>query len=159
MLSTSLSKDLYQTFLRPRAEDRELMIVARVTAVACSSVGALIAILLPTVISALTIFYTLLTAALLLPLVAGLYTARVTARAAMATMLASVAITFALEIITQATEGWGLPPAVFALLRSWREMWEATAGRWGIPPSIWGMAAGAAVMLAASAAARPNESR
>ena len=44
--------------------------------------GAVLGILFETVISALTIFYTMLSAALLLPLLAGLYTKRVNARAA-----------------------------------------------------------------------------
>jgi len=127
MLTTSLGRDLYQAYLRPQADDRQLMRVTRGTAVACGVTGALIGTLLPTVISALTIFYTLLTAALLLPLVAGLYSARVSGRAALATMIVSVAVTFANEI---ATHGRGL---------------------WSIPSSILGMAASALVMLLVTA--------
>lgn len=125
MLTTSLSKDLYQSWLRPSAGDRQLMRVARVTAVACGAVGALLAVWLPTVIAALTIFYSLLTAALLLPVVAGLYSARVTARAAMATMIVSVAVTFAVHAATKG-KGYGL-----------------------MPPVIFGVAVGAVLMLAA----------
>ena len=127
MLSTSLSKDLYQPFIRPQSDDRRLMQVARGTAVACGTLAALLGIWLPTVILALKIFYSLLTAALLLPLLAGLYSKRVTARAATATMLVSVAVTFGLEVATQGR------------------------GPWGLPPSVWGVAAGAVVMLVVSA--------
>ncbi len=131
MLSTSLAKDLYQTFIKPEAADREIMTMVRVSAAACGLAGALFAILLPTVITALTIFYTLLTAALLLPIVAGLFFTRVTARAAMTAMLVSVAVTFTVERVT------------------------AGQGKWGVPSLILGLSAGAVVMLTV-ALARKN---
>jgi SSS family solute:Na+ symporter len=124
MLTTSLSRDLYQTYFRPDAGDRQLMRVTRRTAVACGAIGSGIGMLIPTVISALTIFYTLLTAALFFPVLAGLYTRRVSGPAALATMMVSVAVTFACEI---GTRGHGL---------------------WTLPSSILGMAAGALVMAA-----------
>ena len=111
MLSTSLTKDLYQTFLNPAADDRQLLRVARVNAVLCGALGALVGALLPGVISALTIFYTLLAAALLLPLLAGLYTRRVQADAALAALIVSVVCTFALERLTGG-QGWRGVPSV-----------------------------------------------
>lgn len=126
MLSTSLSKDFYQTFINPQADDHRLMYVARTTAIVCGVLGAGLGILLETVIQALTIFYTLMSAALFLPLVAGLYTKRVTARAAMATMLASVAVTLAIDRLT------------------------GGQGQWGVPSLIWGALVGLAVMVAVS---------
>jgi SSS family solute:Na+ symporter len=123
MLSTALSRDLYQSFVDPKVENRRLMIIARISAVACGLIGGLLAILLETVISALTIFYTLLTAALFLPLIAGLYTRRVSAGAASGTMIASVVITFALDRMT------------------------GGVGQWGIPSLIWGMLGGMIVMI------------
>jgi SSS family solute:Na+ symporter len=84
--------------------------------------------LLPTVISALTIFYTLLTAALFLPLIAGLYSTRVTSRGAIAAMLTSVAIVVASELMTKG-QGW-----------------------WNIPGPVFGFAAGALVMLTVTVA-------
>lgn len=116
MLSTSLAKDLYQTFLNPAADDRRLMRVARTAAVACGLLGAALGIVFESVISALTIFYTLLSAALLLPLVAGLYTRRVTARAATAAMLVSVAATFALEVWTNKKGPGGVPSLIAGTL-------------------------------------------
>jgi SSS family solute:Na+ symporter len=116
MLSTSLSKDLYQTFVHPEADDRRLMFVVRVTAVVCGVIGAGLSLLFETVISALTIFYTLLSAALLLPLVAGLYLKKVTARAATAAMLISVAVTFAAEKMTGGQGYLNLPPLVLGTL-------------------------------------------
>ncbi len=114
MLSTSLSKDLYQTFINPEADDKRLMNVARIAAVVCGVLGGLLGILLETVISALTIFYTLLTAALLLPLIAGLYLKQVTTRAARASIIASVLVTFALERMTSGQGHW--PPLIWGTL-------------------------------------------
>lgn len=129
MLTTSLSKDLYKTFLRPEADDRRLLRVARGTAIVCGALGAGLAIWFGSVIAALRIFYTLLSAALLLPLLAGLYTRRVTARAALATMIVSVVVTLALERLTAGRGVWGVPSLLWAAgaglvvmtLVSWRE--------------------------------------
>ncbi len=122
MLNTSLSKDFYKSFLNPAADDQQLLRVARFTAIGCGALGGLTAIVLADVISALTIFYTLLSAALVLPLLAGLYTQRVTANAALAALLVSVIITFVLE------------------------QWTNKQGWHGVPSLLWGTAVGAVVM-------------
>jgi SSS family solute:Na+ symporter len=122
MLSTSLSKDLYKTFLNPEADDRRLMRVVRRVAIGCGVMGGLLAAVLPDVISALTIFYTLLSAALFLPLIAGLYSTTVSARGALIAMSVSVAGTLTVDRLTQG------------------------AGYLGVPALIFGIAAGAVVM-------------
>src|SRR5207244_1718094 len=78
MLSSSLSVDLYKTFLRPRASDRDLLLAGRLAAVAGAFFGVLFAIALPSTISALQIFYTLMAVALSAPLLIGLYSRRPT---------------------------------------------------------------------------------
>lgn len=115
MLSTSLSKDLYKTFFKPDADDKQLMLVTRTTAVVCGAIGGLLGIILPGVISALTIFYTLLSAALLLPLVAGLYSTRVSSRAAIATMMSSVIATFTIDRLTAGQGKWGVPSLILGV--------------------------------------------
>jgi SSS family solute:Na+ symporter len=127
MLTTSLSRDLYQAYIRPHAGERQLMRITRGTAVACGAIGALIGTLLPTVISALTVFYTMLTAALFLPVVVGVYSVRVSDSGALMSMIVSVAVTFAVET---ASQGHGL---------------------WSIPSLIVGVASGAVVMAAVTA--------
>ncbi|MBK9708541.1 MAG: sodium:solute symporter family protein [Acidobacteria bacterium] len=126
MLSTSLTRDLYLTFINPAADDRKLMKVVRISALACGLLGAILASVLPTVISALTIFYTLLSAALLLPMLAGLYLERISARAALTSIIFSVSTTFLLE---KSTSGHGLL---------------------NIPSLLCGIIAGAAAMIAVS---------
>jgi solute:Na+ symporter, SSS family len=127
MLSTSVVRDLYQLRIEPAADDRHLMRATRVVAILCGLGGALLAISLDTVVSALTIFYTLLTAALLLPIVAGLYLPCVNARIALLSIFTSTGLTLILELVNRA--GW--------------------AGSQGVPatPLLWGVLAGGAVML------------
>jgi SSS family solute:Na+ symporter len=93
MLSSSLSVDLYKTFLKPRATDRELLRVGRITAITGACFGIALAIELPTVISALQIFYTLMATALTAPLVVGLYFRQPTAARAIVAIVTSVALT------------------------------------------------------------------
>jgi SSS family solute:Na+ symporter len=116
MLTTSLGKDLYKTFIRPDADDRSLLRVSRLTAIGCGAIGAGLAIWFGSVIKALTIFYTLLSAALLLPLVFGLYSRRVTARSAIAATLVSIAVTFVLEYLTDKKGYEGLPSLIWGTL-------------------------------------------
>ncbi|MGH9766863.1 MAG: sodium:solute symporter family protein [Blastocatellia bacterium] len=116
MLTTSLSKDLYKTFIRPDADDKSLLRVARLTSVGCGVIGAGLAIWFGSVIAALKIFYTLLAAALLLPLVSGLYSRRVTSRAAIAATLVSVTTTFALERLTNGQGYSELPSLIWGTL-------------------------------------------
>jgi SSS family solute:Na+ symporter len=93
MLSSSLSVDLYKTFLKPGAADRELLVIGRVTAVAGAGVGVALAMVLPSIITALQIFYTLMAVALSAPLIVGLYSRRPTAARAVVSIVTSVALT------------------------------------------------------------------
>ena len=73
MLSTSSSQDLYRRFLAPEAERRPHPAGrAAGSAVAAGVAGLAMALVLPTVVDALKIFYSLLTVALFVPVVAGL---------------------------------------------------------------------------------------
>ena len=93
MLSSSLSVDLYKTFLRPSASDRDLLRAGRIAAVAGAGGGILLAIALPSIIAALQIFYTLMAVALSAPLIVGLYSRRPTAARALVAIVFSVGIT------------------------------------------------------------------
>ena len=92
MLSSSLSVDLYKTFLRHAASGRDLLFVGRMTAVIGAFFGILLAIALPSIISALQIFYTLMAVALSAPLIVGLYFRRPTAARAIVAIVSSVSI-------------------------------------------------------------------
>jgi len=124
MLSTSLSKDLYKSYLNPAATDEQLMRIAKSSAIACGVAGAVLGSFLPTVISALKIFYTLLAAAVTLPLIAGLYTQTVRARSAIVSMLVSVAVTFALELISEGRGIRGVPSLIVGVAAGAIVMWS-----------------------------------
>lgn len=124
MLSTSLSEDLYRRFLRPDARDRDVLRVARGAAVAGGTLGVLLAILLPTVIGSLSIFYSLLGVSLLVPVVAGLHVRRAGVPEALGAIAGGVLLALALRLMGVATTGaanaytWGLvgSAVVFAVV-------------------------------------------
>ena len=95
MLSSSLSIDLYKSFLRPEASPKRLLRVSRLAAIAGAAFAILLAIVLPSIISALEIFYGLMAVALFVPTIAGLYSTRPGARTAMWSVVGSVLATVA----------------------------------------------------------------
>jgi SSS family solute:Na+ symporter len=96
MLSTSLSRDLFQALLRPQATDAELLRVGRLAAVAGGALSVGLTLLLPSVAAALKLFYGVMTAALFVPLVVGLLSRRPGARHARAAIAASILSTVGL---------------------------------------------------------------
>jgi SSS family solute:Na+ symporter len=116
MLSTSLSRDLYRGFVNPRASDTRVLLVARWAAVAGGTLGVLLAVVFSTVIGALSIFYTVLSVSLFVPIVAGLYVRRTGTPEALAAIGAGIAALAAAQL---GTGGRGLgpfPPVVVGLL-------------------------------------------
>jgi SSS family solute:Na+ symporter len=90
MLSTSLSKDLYKRFVNPAADDRRVLLVARLAAIAGGLGGVILAIQLETVIAALGIFYSLLSVSLFVPVLGGLFVRRAGPPEALASMAAGI---------------------------------------------------------------------
>ena len=107
MLSTSLSKDLYKRFVNPEADDRRVLLVARLAALAGGAAGVLLAIMLETVIGALSIFYSLLGVALFVPIIGGLYTRRAGSPEALTSISAGIG-TLLLVTYTTGGQGFGL---------------------------------------------------
>jgi SSS family solute:Na+ symporter len=106
MLSTSLSQDLYKRMVNPAATDAQVLKVARAAAVGGGALGVLFAAALsPTVIDALSIFYTLLGVCLFVPILGGLYVKRVGTPEVLAAIAAGVALMLATHL---ATGGRGL---------------------------------------------------
>ena len=92
--------------------------VARVSAVVAAVAGLGMALVLPTVVDALKIFYSLLTVALFVPLVAGLSWPRATSRAAMASIAVATPLSLAVHVLTAGHGVDGVPPVVLGLLVS-----------------------------------------
>jgi SSS family solute:Na+ symporter len=109
MLSTSLAEDIYKRFVRPDASDRDVLRVARFAAVAGGAGGIGLALLLPSVIGSLSIFYTLLSVSLFVPVVAGLLTRRPGTPAALAAMAGGVGGVLAVRFGWLPAAGWVTP--------------------------------------------------
>jgi len=132
MLSTSLSEDLYKRFVRPRASDSQVLRVARIAAVGGGGLGVALAILLPSVIDSLTVFYSLLGVSLFVPVIAGLHTRRPGIPEAMAAIAGGVTVVATLRLAGVASSGfwnastWGLTAsavafaAVYVARRRWK---------------------------------------
>lgn len=113
MLSTSLSKDLYKRFVKPGATDDQVLTVARGAAVAGGLAGVVLAVVIPSVVDALTIFYSLLSVSLFVPVVAGLHSRRPGPGEALAAAAGGVAVL--LVVRSAGFDGW-LPPTAWGLL-------------------------------------------
>ena len=97
MISSSATQDLYKRFINPSASDATLLRVGRRITVAAGMVGVALAIVLETVIGAVTVFYSLLVVSLLVPVVGGLYLRRAGAREALGAITGGVLTLFAVR--------------------------------------------------------------
>ena len=118
MLSTSLSKDLYKRFLRPDADDRSVLRVARYAAVAGGVLGVALAAALPSVIESLLIFYALLAVSLFVPVAGGLYTKRPGTPEAIAAITGGVALWLAVRLGMWSDVSPLITPSVVGLVAS-----------------------------------------
>jgi SSS family solute:Na+ symporter len=118
MLSTSLSQDLYRRVLRPLASDAQVLRVARGAAILGGAAGICLAVLAPTVIGALSFFYTMLGVCLFVPVVAGLYVRRVGAPEIWAAIGVGVTALLATQLADDHRVGLGLDPVLLGLSAS-----------------------------------------
>src|SRR5580658_3560260 len=116
MLSTSLVVDLYKTFLNPAVSERRLLTANRLASVLAGLVGILFAIRLPNILSAVQIFYGLLSVSLFVPVVAGLYSRRVLSSAALSSIAAALVATVASMRLTGGQGWWVLSPPAIGIL-------------------------------------------
>ncbi len=95
MLATSLSQDLYRTFVNPAVSDERLLRVGRATSVGAGALGVGLALLLPSVVAALRVFYGVMAIALFAPLLAGVLSRKPTAARARWAIVAGGTVTAA----------------------------------------------------------------
>ena len=115
MLATSLSQDLYKRFLQPDADDREVLLIARLASLAGGAGAVLLALVLETVQDALAIFYALLGVSLLVPVVGGVYVKRAGAAEALASILAGISTLLVVRFALRGAYAW-IDPTVAGLL-------------------------------------------
>jgi solute:Na+ symporter, SSS family len=104
MLATSASRDIYHGFLRRGAADADVVKVARGAAVGGAVLGIVLAMQYATVIDAVSMFYSLLTVVLFVPVVGALLARRVGPLHGLAAVAAGVS---ALFVVTGLTGGAG----------------------------------------------------
>ena len=92
MLATSLSKDIYKRYWAPSADDAQVLKVARRAAILGGTLGILLAVVIPTVIDSLRVFYAVLGVSLFVPVAAGLHTRRPGVPEALAAIGAGIAV-------------------------------------------------------------------
>jgi SSS family solute:Na+ symporter len=115
MLTTSLAEDLYRRFLNPRATDARVLLMARIATVASGALGTALAWVSEDVAQTLTIPYSLITAALFVPIVGGLFTRRTSSRTALISIAAGVGGMLFVQL-ARGGAGWGLiSPAIAGL--------------------------------------------
>ena len=118
MLSTSGARDLYKSFIRPDASDRDVLRVARITAILGGALGYALTFVYPTVIDALKMFYSVLVVTLFMPILGGLYLPRGGRWGALAAMFVGVSTLVATFASTGgAGYGW-MSPTFLGLVAS-----------------------------------------
>lgn len=97
MITTSFTKDLYKSFINPTISDEKLIKGGRIVTVLAGIIGIGLAIILPNVISALSIFYSLMSVSITAPLLFGLFTKKSSAFSAIFAAIIGVIVTVGLE--------------------------------------------------------------
>ncbi|MBQ7594622.1 MAG: sodium:solute symporter family protein, partial [Synergistaceae bacterium] len=90
MLAGSIINDIYKRFFNPDISDKKLLLLSRLTSLVCGIIGVFLALRLESIISALTIFYSLMSVSLAAPLVFGLFTKRASNFGAIASALGGI---------------------------------------------------------------------
>ena len=109
MLSTTSSQDIYRRVFNPSATDAELLRVARGAAILGGALGVVLSIYLATVVSALTIFYSIIIVSLLVPILGGLYVRRAGSREALAAIAAGLTTLFVVRLFVLPVYRWADP--------------------------------------------------
>ena len=136
MLSTSLSKDLYKRYLAADATDEQVLRVARAAAIVGGVLGVLLAVVIPTVIDSLTLFYAVLGVSLFVPVAAGLHSRRPGVPEAMASIGVGIAVLFAVRLSGLGQISRWLDPTLVAIVASgaaFGAVFLLRRGRWAAP--------------------------
>ncbi|MEO2159013.1 MAG: sodium:solute symporter family protein [bacterium] len=118
MLATSLSKDLYQRHLNPRASDSELLSIARWAAFSGAILSVLLALVLPSIIGALTIFYSLIAVCVFIPVVGGLLSRHPSSLEALAAGAVGLTVFLSSQFLITTANNTLLQPHLLALIAS-----------------------------------------
>jgi SSS family solute:Na+ symporter len=107
MITTSFTKDIYKTFIQPSISDQSLLALSRIVTAVAGLLGIMLALLLPDIITALSIFYSLMSVSLTAPLLFGLFSRRPSTVGAFTSALSGIALTVILQVFNGG-KGWGI---------------------------------------------------
>lgn len=116
MITASFTKDLYKSFVNPSVSDASLIKGGRIVTVLAGLIGLGLAVVLPNVISALSIFYALMSVSITAPLLFGLFTKRSSASSALIAAVTGVIFTAGLQIFNANKGIWILNGQSTAIL-------------------------------------------
>lgn len=116
MITTSFTKDLYKSFINPSVSDEKLIKGGRIVTVLAGIIGIGLAIVLPNVILALSIFYSLMSVSITAPLLFGLFTKKSSAASAIVAAVVGVIVTVGLELFNDNKGIWILNGQSTAIL-------------------------------------------
>ena len=116
MLSTSFTKDLYKTFFNPQVDDVQLLKVGRIVTVVGGLIGVIMALYMPNIITALQIFYSLMSVSLAAPFLFGLFSKRASLHGAFASAAVGIATMLILQFMNQGKGIWLLNASSTAIL-------------------------------------------
>jgi SSS family solute:Na+ symporter len=118
MLATSLARDLYAGHLRPGASQADQLRVVRLAAAAAGVLGIAIAIWAGSIVRTMQLFYSVLSAGLFVPVIAGVFMPRARRGHAFAAMTAGVLATGAVHLATGGAGLMGVAPVLWGLMAS-----------------------------------------
>jgi SSS family solute:Na+ symporter len=93
----------------------QMLRVTRITAVVAGTLGVAVALVAASVITALTIFYTLMSVSLFVPILAGLYVRQARSPEALAAIAAGIATVVIRQFVFGGAPFHGLTPAMAGL--------------------------------------------
>jgi len=108
MLNGSFTNDIYKTFINPKLSDTGMLKMSRGVTFVSGVLGVILALFLPNIITALTIFYTLMSVSLTAPLLFGIFSTRPSAAAASVSAIAGVGVTLIITYIVPTFKLFGI---------------------------------------------------
>ena len=118
MITSSLTKDIYGTFIRKNISDQELLNVSRIVTILSGVASVILALYLPSIISSLSIFYTLMSVALTAPLIFGLYSKGANTAAALISSGLGIVVTLWIRVATNGQGYFLFTPQAIGMLVS-----------------------------------------
>ncbi len=116
MLATSFSKDLYKTFIDPEITEEKLLRISRIVTGVAGILGVIMALYMPNIITALQIFYSLMSVSLAAPFLFGLFSQRASVKGAFIAAGLGVATTLYLQFFAAGKGIWILNAASTGIL-------------------------------------------